>query len=152
MRLRECVVTYRRVEHPEVTTRKIACSTDIATMFAAQRDLIVESFWAVMLDCRSNVIGYHESARGKIDSVGVLAADVFRPAIVVGAKAIVVVHNHPTGDPQPSIADAETTLKLVEAGEILGIKVVDHIVIAAEGHYSFLDAGLMPASKPMEVS
>lgn len=117
-------------------------------MFAAQRNLIVESFWAVMLDCRSNVIGYHESARGKIDSVGVLAADVFRPAIVVGAKAIVVVHNHPTGDPQPSIEDAETTLKLVEAGEILGIKVVDHIVIAAEGHYSFLDAGMMPANKP----
>jgi len=75
----------------------------------------------------------------------VRTAEVFRPAVVQQATAVIVAHNHPSGDPTPSVDDHALTRQLAEAGSLLGIRLVDHIVIAASGFYSFRESGQMPA-------
>lgn len=77
--------------------------------------------------------------------------EVFRPAILAGASALIVAHNHPSGDPSPSTADMRATLKLREAANILGIDLLDHVICgdpsddpSAKGYYSFSEAGMLP--------
>ena len=80
-------------------------------------------------------------------SVGTLTAslvhprEVFREAIRAAAAAVLLVHNHPSGDPSPSEEDRTVTERLVSAGELLGIRVVDHLIVAEGGHFSFREAG-----------
>lgn len=71
--------------------------------------------------------------------------EVFRDAIVKGAAAIIVAHNHPSGDEAPSREDRETTRRLQEAGRIIGIPVLDHVIVARGGSFSFRERGLLDA-------
>jgi DNA repair protein RadC len=83
----------------------------------------------------------------RIISVGTLTAslchprEVFRPAVHAAAAGIILAHNHPSGEPEPSAEDRELTKRLREAGEILGIRVLDHVILGADRHWSFVDAG-----------
>jgi DNA repair protein RadC len=70
--------------------------------------------------------------------------EVFRAALREAAAALVLVHNHPSGDPSPSREDREVTERLSSAGEILGIRVVDHVIVAERGYHSFREAGDLP--------
>ena len=93
------------------------------------------------LSTKHRVIAYHEVSRGTLDSTLVHPREVFKAALLANAAAIVVSHNHPSGDPSPTMDDLEVTTRLVAAGEILGIVVLDHIVVG-DGHYfSFKEAG-----------
>lgn len=67
--------------------------------------------------------------------------EVFRPAVIHGAAAVIFVHNHPSGEPEPSMEDRQMTERLVEAGKILGIQVLDHVVIGRWRYFSFADEG-----------
>jgi DNA repair protein RadC len=111
----------------------------------AMRDLVQEEFRILMLDTRHAVIAELSITRGTLDASLVHAREVFRPAIVQSAAAIVLVHNHPSGDPAPSSLDIEVTRQLASAGEMLGIPVLDHVVIGASGYASFVEAGLLKA-------
>jgi DNA repair protein RadC len=111
----------------------------------AMRDLVQEEFRILMLDTRHAVIAELSITRGTLDASLVHAREVFRPAIVQSAAAIVLVHNHPSGDPAPSSLDIEVTRQLASAGEMLGIPVLDHVVIGASGYSSFVEAGLLKA-------
>ena len=91
----------------------------------------VEVFSAVLLDSRHRAIGYAEVSRGTINMAPVHPREVFGPAVRLGAAAIIVAHNHPSGDPTPSAEDFAVTKRLKEAGEIIGIPVLDHIVIGS---------------------
>ena len=69
--------------------------------------------------------------------------EVFRPAVVAGAAAILCVHNHPSGDPTPSCEDLRITQRLVETGKIVGIPVLDHVIIGRDSYFSFADEGIL---------
>jgi DNA repair protein RadC len=101
-----------------------------------------EELWAIALDVRQRILGRILLARGGLSACPVAPSDVFRPLIQVGASATVLVHNHPSGAPEPSAEDVALTERLAQAGELLGIALLDHVIVAAEGYFSCLDAGL----------
>jgi len=96
----------------------------------------VESFYVLLLNARRKILGSNLVAIGSADSVTVHAREVFRVAIVAGAVAVILMHNHPTGDPSPSEADIKVTRDLIRAGQLLKIDVLDHVVMGqpGEGH------------------
>jgi DNA repair protein RadC len=98
----------------------------------------VERFGALLLDARHRLIKVHLISSGTLDASAAAPREVFREATVAGATAIVVFHNHPSGDPTPSRADCELTDRLREAGAVLGIDVLDHVVLADSRFVSIL--------------
>lgn len=92
-------------------------------------DCKVETFWVVLLNTKKRLIRFEKIAQGIVDTVVVHAREVFISAIVSRASSIVVVHNHPSGDPTPSEGDIKTTRELIKAGQILKIDLLDHIII-----------------------
>lgn len=112
---------------------------------ARLRQLRQEVFFALLLDSRQRLIGEVEVSRGSLNQSLVHPREVFAPALREAAAAILVVHNHPSGDPQPSREDHEVTSRLARAGEILGIRLLDHVVVGREGFISFAQSGWISA-------
>lgn len=113
----------------------------VARMFVPEGDER-EHFMVILLDARRNVKGVSVISVGTLSASLVHPRECFRQAIVAGAAAIVVSHNHPTGDPTPSSEDRDVTRRLQRAGEILWIPVADHVVIGdGESYWSFREHG-----------
>ena len=98
----------------------------------------------VLLDGRHRAIGWHIVARGRLNACSVEPADIFRAAIIANAAAIVLAHNHPSGDPTPSDDDRRLTQRIYRCGETLGVHLLDHIVIASSGYVSLREIGGLP--------
>ena len=98
-----------------------------------------ESFFAVLLDVRHRLLSLHTVSTGSVDAAPVHPREVFSPAIRDGAAAVVVAHNHPSGDPTPSAEDRQVTARLREVGVLVGIELLDHLVVGAERYYSFAE-------------
>jgi DNA repair protein RadC len=107
------------------------------------RDEKKEHFFVVTLDARHRVLGEHLVSVGSLSSSIVHPREVFRPAIREAAGAVVLVHNHPSGDPRPSEEDVAVTRRLVSASEMIGIRVLDHVVIGDGRYSSFREEGLV---------
>lgn len=101
-----------------------------------------EEMRAILLDTRNQVLEIREIYRGSVNTAQVRAADVFKPAVRRNATALIVVHNHPSGDPTPSPDDVAVTRELIKAGELIDVKVLDHIVIGRGRHVSMKERGL----------
>lgn len=142
--LREAHLTYRRTD-AKLPIERIQSSAVVAN---AMRKLIgsniTESMTVIAMDTRNGMIGLHEVSRGTVDYCPVRAVDVFRYPLISGAVGIVLAHNHPSGNIEPSADDIAITKRLCAAGELLGIAVLDHVIVTDVGYFSFLDAGLMP--------
>lgn len=110
----------------------------------ALRDLAQEEFHVLLLNTQHAVTRDRLVTRGTLDSSLVHPREVFRAAVAEHAAAIILVHNHPSGDPTPSAEDRRVTRDLARAGEILGIPVLDHVVIGDGRYLSFVEAGLLP--------
>ena len=106
---------------------------DIAGVCSDLRGLAQECFQVLCLNTKNQVIDRILVSLGLVDASLVHPREVFRGAIAAGACALVLVHNHPSGDPTPSAEDVRVTRQLVEAGEILDIKVLDHVIIGQPG-------------------
>jgi len=102
-----------------------------------------EHFVAVLLNTKNEVLKKLNVSRGGLDSTVAAPRDVFRQAVREGAAAVVVAHNHPSGDPEPSRSDISLTEQLVQAGDLLGIPLVDHVVIGDGCHVSMKERGLL---------
>lgn len=102
-----------------------------------------EAFFVVTLDQKHRVIDKHLISLGTLTASLVCGREAFKTAIIEGAAAVAFVHNHPSGDPTPSPEDKAITKRLKEAGEILGIRVLDHCIIGRNGFTSFVDEGLL---------
>ncbi|HSW60988.1 MAG TPA: JAB domain-containing protein, partial [bacterium] len=102
-----------------------------------------EHFIMVTLDGANNVINVRVVFIGTLNKSMVHPREVFAPALADRAASIVIAHNHPSGDPEPSIEDILMTRKLKEAGEIIGIEIIDHVIITKKNHYSFQGNGKM---------
>ncbi|NJD10497.1 MAG: JAB domain-containing protein [Gemmatimonadetes bacterium] len=109
------------------------------------RDLLQEEFRVLLLNTQHAVLRELLVTRGTLDSSVVHPREVFRAAVSEGASALLLVHNHPSGDPTPSPEDREVTRQLAAAGALLGIPIVDHVVIGDARYVSFVDAGLLAA-------
>lgn len=117
---------------------------DVVRLLAPRlRDLAVEEFHLLALDSQSQVLREVLVTRGLLDSSLVHPREVFRAAIVEAAAGIIVVHNHPSGDPTPSAEDRAVTRQLVAAGRLLDLPVYDHVIVAGDRWVSLAAAGLM---------
>lgn len=96
-----------------------------------------ESFWALTLDQKHKIIDCHRISEGILTMTVVHPREAFNPVLRDSAAAVIFVHNHPSGDPAPSWDDSGLTDRLSECGNLLGIRVLDHLVVGSEGHYSF---------------
>jgi DNA repair protein RadC len=101
----------------------------------------VEQFGIVMLDSKARIIRTKLVSVGSIDSTIVEPREVFREAAASAAARIILFHNHPSGDPTPSKDDLVLTARMIHAGEIMGIDVIDHIILADQRYYSLLESG-----------
>ena len=104
-------------------------------------DNVREHFVALMIDASGQLVGYYVVATGTASSCPVTARELFQAAVVSGACSLLVGHNHPSGNHVPSAEDRAVTRRLKEAGALLGIPVVDHVVIGGEGYCSSLERG-----------
>ena len=117
---------------------------DVVRLFEGRlRDLQVEEFHLLALDSQSQVLREVLVTRGLLNSSLVHPREVFRPAIAEAAAGIIVVHNHPSGDPTPSAEDRSVTRQLVSAGQLLDLPLYDHVIIAGDRFVSFAAAGLL---------
>lgn len=122
---------------------KIASPDDVVNLIGLDMSLLEqEQLRVVLLNTRNEVLGMRTVYQGSTNQAQVRIAEVFREAVRANAVAIVVVHNHPSGDPTPSPADVELTRDLVEAGLLLNITVLDHMVIGHGRHVSMKRLGL----------
>lgn len=96
-----------------------------------------EHFIVILLNARHEVEVVETVSVGSLNASIVHPREVFKPAVIQSAASVVLVHNHPSGDPEPSEEDISITKRLVEAGELLGIGVLDHVIIASRGTVSF---------------
>ena len=131
---RESRPTLPRVRSPE----------DVARIVGPRvRDLAVEEFHLLALDSQSQVTRDVLITRGLLNSSLVHPREVFRAAIAEAAAGIILVHNHPSGDPTPSAEDQAVTKQLVAAGELLDVPVYDHVIVAGDQFVSFATRGLL---------
>jgi DNA repair protein RadC len=108
------------------------------------RDLQQEEFRVLLLNTQHAVLKEMLVTRGILDTSIVHPREVFKLAVTESAAAVILVHNHPSGDPTPSPDDREVTRQLADAGRLLGIPVLDHVVIGDARYVSFVEAGLLP--------
>lgn len=112
---------------------------------AGIKDKAKEHFKLILLNTRNKIIGISTVSVGSLNASIVHPREVFKDAIIHNAYSVILVHNHPSGDPEPSEDDLTITKRLTEAGKILGIEVIDHIIIAKNGFFSFKEKGLIQA-------
>jgi len=138
----------RRLERRTlVAGTAMAGPADIYRHFQPElRDLRQERFMVVLLDARHRVMRSEVVSQGTLTASLVHPREVFRPALRDAAAAVVLVHNHPSGDPTPSREDREVTIRLSRAGEILGIRVLDHVILAERGYCSLREEGVLPVA------
>ena len=123
---------------------RLTSSSDVAQFVGGRlRNADREIFLTISLDAKNTVIGVEETSVGSGTYALVSAKEVFKAAILHNAQGILAVHNHPSGDVSASSDDHLTSKKLKEAGELLGIKVLDFIIVGDEGHLSFADDGTL---------
>lgn len=119
--------------------------SEVAEYVRAQlRGAAQEHFLVLGLDARQRVVLQRTVAVGSLSRVDVHPRELFRPLVRAGAHAAVLVHNHPSGDPQPSDADIELTHRMVQVGRLLGITVLDHLVVTDTDSVSLASLGLVP--------
>ncbi|WP_319123887.1 RadC family protein [Pseudomonas aeruginosa] len=102
-----------------------------------------EVFALLMLDSRHRVLAFQELFRGTLDGASVYPREVVKIALEYNAAAMILVHNHPSGDPEPSQADRKLTTKLQEALNLVGVRTLDHIVVGQEGCVSLAELGYL---------
>ena len=146
MRLRELAIRYSAMKdgagHPLCVNRLIASASDCATILSTLLcDEAAEVFAILCLSTKHRLIAYHEVSRGALDATLVHPREVFKAALLANAAAIILAHNHPSGDPTPSLDDLALTQRLVHVGQIIGIDVLDHVIVGDGRWASLLEAG-----------
>lgn len=135
----------KRLYNPQSIQRyKISAPLDVYTYVKA--DLMyeqVEHFMILLLNTKNQVTNKEHISTGTLNASIVHPREIFNPAIKKNANSIILIHNHPSGDPVPSNEDIEITNRLIDAGNLLGIRVLDHIVIGFDRYISFKEENLI---------
>lgn len=142
--IRELTTLYEVPRQPERPEERhvIRCPQDIYELLADEMaSLAQEQLRALLLNTKNEVVAQKVIYLGNVNSSIIRPAEVFRPAIIEAAPNIVIAHNHPSGDPTPSFEDIAITRQLMEAGELLCIDLMDHIVIGERRFVSIKESG-----------
>jgi DNA repair protein RadC len=138
-RLARETLSIQKIDSPELVNELLG---------GEMRMLRQEAMRVVLLDTRYHLIRVEDVSSGTVNESIAHPREIFRPAVIASAYAVIVVHNHPSGDPSPSQADHSLTRRLAEAAELMQIKLLDHIVIGSQsndspGYFSFKEAGVL---------
>ena len=155
-RVRELVCTYRTLRDDQGHTVRLptlalsdprTAATTLAPLLAGET---VEVFAVACLSTRHHLLAWHVVSRGTRSSTPISLPDVFVPACLTpGTTALLVIHNHPSGDPTPSPDDARLTVRLAQAADVLDMPLLDHLIVGDAGRYfSFREAGTLAARIP----
>lgn len=134
-------ILYQKIHH----SRSIA---DISKSIIGNE--VTEVMLVFMLDVKLGIVGYTEVARGGVAQCSIKPADIFRPAIAIGAYGIIMVHNHPSGEPSPSTEDIAFLRRIRDAGKLIGLQVLDNLIVTEKSYFSFMDTGLMSGPEKEE--
>jgi len=133
---------------PPAEPRRFARPEDVASYLAPELvDLAQEQFRVLLLDVKGQLLGAALVYQGGTSSIPVRLAECFREAVRANASSVIFCHNHPSGDPTPSSEDIAVSQQAVQAGDLLGIAVLDHVVVGKRGHVSLREKGLLPPPK-----
>jgi DNA repair protein RadC len=121
--------------------RNSGVAAKCARVIYANLDVDKEHFTILALDCKNRVNGFKVVSTGSLTGTLVNPREVYRAALLLNANAVVFVHNHPSGDSNPSQEDIDLTLLLKRAGDLMGVRVLDHLILSRESYYSFTDQG-----------
>ena len=129
LRVRECAFPAQMVDTPERAVEYWRQNITGADWFDESKEALV----VLVLNTRRRIIGHNLVTLGNLDSCFVLPREIFRPVLVAAGSAIILMHNHPSGDPTPSTADIQVTRDLIRAGQLLKIEVLDHVIVGRPG-------------------
>ncbi len=116
---------------------------DVANLLMAEMAFLnQEHLRVLLLNTKNQVIGISEVYKGNVNTAVIRASEVFQEAVRANSPAVIVAHNHPSGDPTPSPDDVQVTKQLVEAGKLLDIELLDHVILARQGFTSLKEKGL----------
>ena len=143
--LKSVSVAARRMARSELNEKPILSSWQALIDYLSidMAHLTIERVRILYLDTRNRLIDDHHLGDGSIDEATIHPREVIRKAMDVGASALILVHNHPSGNPEPSQADIQITRRIAEAGRLLGVTVHDHVIIGTQGHISLRSKGLI---------
>ena len=143
--LKSVAIAARRMARSELTNRPVLSSWQALLDYLSidMAHLTKERVRVLYLDAKNRLIDDHHHTEGSIDEAAIHPREVIGRAMDVGASALILVHNHPSGNPEPSRADIQITHKIAEAGEHLGVTVHDHVIVGREGHVSLRARGLL---------
>lgn len=146
MRIQAMFEIFRRTNKLEKHgfSKKIETAEDVYNHFVDElKDKKKEHFYALYLDTKNRIIEEELVSVGILDASLIHAREVFSPAIKANCRSVILVHNHPSGDCEPSDADKEVTKLLFDAGDVLGIKLLDHVIIGKENFMSLKESGFI---------
>ena len=148
-----CELNRRVAERPALRGQHCLSPRDVFELVRGQLgSLKHESFWVLYLDCQGRKLNLLEVALGGRNAVSVTPSDIFGPAVREAAMQIVLIHNHPSGDPEPSCQDRLVTERMSAAGELLGVPVVDHIIVGGGTYCSLAERGLINQAEGVPMS
>ena len=131
-------------ERPTGDLPAINCPEDVRRLLGPEMaPLAQEQLRVLLLNTKNQVMGQRVIYQGNVNSSMIRPAEVFRPAVIEAVPSIIISHNHPSQDPTPSPEDAAITRELAQAGKLLGIDLLDHVVIGGERFVSLKERGLM---------
>ncbi len=132
----------KRYNQSKRPIKKITCAEEVYNYFCEKlKDKKQEHFYILMLNAQNNIIKEQLISKGILDASIIHPREIFRPAIKNSSSKIILVHNHPSGNPAPSPEDLEITTNLIKVGEELGIKVLDSVIIGGEKWWSWVEKG-----------
>lgn len=141
--VRALLARYRQLREKNEKNATVQSPQQAADLLSLDLSVLdQEELHVIILSTRNRVIKIEQVYKGSLNTSLIRMADVFRPAIMANGAAVIVAHNHPSGDPSPSPEDIAVTKVMVEAGKLLDIEVLDHVIIGAAGFRSLKSAGL----------
>lgn len=148
VRLRAMRLTFSREMVREdlpayIQTSRFTSPHQIYELFGGLRHETKEHFIAIHLDGKNRIVCFDRVSVGSLNQSIVHPREVFKGAILSSAAALILVHNHPTGDPTPSAEDRAITKRLAEVGDLVGIRVLDHVIVGDGEYLSFVERGLL---------
>lgn len=144
LHLKASLVLGKRAAAVQMRGKKISSARDVFDNMKEEMGCLrKEHFRVVLLNIKNTVMSSEEISIGTLSASLVHAREVFRTAIISNSYSLILIHNHPSNDPNPSQDDRNVTQYLKEAGDLIGIKVLDHVIICSDSYFSFADSNIL---------
>ncbi|WP_244156355.1 RadC family protein [Desulfonatronospira thiodismutans] len=136
---------WARTDRSGLSTRSTLDSPEKVARLARSRLQFksIEEFWAIMVDNKNRLIDFEKMSRGTVDQAPVFPREILTVALEKRASGVILLHNHPGGDPHPSFQDRELTRKIREVSTALGVRLLDHVIISEDSFFSFQEHGFL---------